>query len=58
MQLRLRSALSLATTIPDAEAQLDRADDDQGNGNNNDPCQPGRTGGKQSEREMKERFHS
>ena len=40
------------------EAQLDRPHDGQGNGNNDDGCQPGLTGDKQGEREMKERFHS
>jgi hypothetical protein len=33
--------------IPDAKAQLDRGRDGQGNGNNDDGCQPGRTGRKQ-----------
>jgi hypothetical protein len=30
-----------AGTVPDAEAQLDRSLDGQGNGNDDDGCQPG-----------------
>ena len=44
--------------MPDTEIKLDRADNGQGNGNNNDGCQPGRTGREQAKRKMKERFHS
>ena len=34
--------------MPDTEIKLDRADNGQGNGNNNDGCQPGRTGREQA----------
>jgi hypothetical protein len=47
----------LVGAIPDTEAQLDRTDDGHGNGSNDDGCQPGRTGGEQSESELKEHFH-
>jgi ParB family chromosome partitioning protein len=41
---RWPSAPSPSGAIPDAEVQLVRADNGQGNGNNDDPCQPGNTG--------------
>jgi hypothetical protein len=58
MQARLCSAPSPAGVIADSEIQFDRADDGQGNGNDDDGCQPGCAGEKQGEREMKERFQS
>ena len=47
-----------AGAVSDAEAELDWANNGEAHSNNDDPSEPGRTGGEQSEREMKERFHS